>query len=142
MLGRGFINLEIGLFDALWYTVFPPDSALEIIIDQLPDLVLTLSKRGEALACSFLISISLGLTTLICMPFDIKFNHSNIFEINTFREYLRAVAYSPFVIIIATLILWLPIKIFGRIIGYLVWPLEWIASFILGIVYSIVNLFI
>jgi flagellar biosynthesis protein FlhB len=75
------------------------------------------------------------------MPIDIKFNGSKIFEIKTFFEYFKIVAYFPIMIVVGTLILWLPIKIFGRIIGYLVYPFEWIASFILGIVYNIISPF-
>ncbi|MBE6097960.1 MAG: hypothetical protein K6C05_02295 [Anaerovibrio sp.] len=130
----------MGLFDALWYSVFPPDSALEFVIDQLPDVVLKLSKT-EPFICGFVIILSLGLTCLVCMPIDIKFNGSKIFEIKTFFEYFKIVAYFPIMIVVGTLILWLPIKIFGRIIGYLVYPFEWIASFILGIVYNIISPF-
>ncbi|MBE6099578.1 MAG: hypothetical protein E7197_05930 [Anaerovibrio sp.] len=129
------------MFDAIWYSFFPPDSALELFIDQLPDLVWDLSKT-EPLLCSFIIILSLGLTVLICMPFDMLFNHSKIFEINTFSEYLKAVVVFPIVLIVGTLLLWLPIMIFGRIIAAVVYPFEWIASFILGIVYSIVSFFI
>lgn len=129
------------MFDAIWYSVFPPDSALEIIIDQLPDLVWELSKT-EPLFCSFIIILTLGLTVLICIPFDMLFNHSKILEINTFSEYFKLVAGFPVVLIVGTLLLWLPIKIFGRIIAAIVYPFEWIASFILGMVYNIVSFFI
>ncbi len=133
--------MKLGLFDTLWYTAFPPDSELEVIIDQLPDIVVYLSKT-EPLICGFVIILSLGLTTLICIPFDMLLNHSKVFEVKTLSEYLKAFAYFFAALVIGTLILWLPIKIFGRIIGYFVWPFEWVASFILGKVFWIVSFFI
>ena len=133
--------MKLGLFDTLWYMAFPPNSELEIIIDQLPDVVVHLSK-GEPFICSFVIILSLGLAVLICMPFDMLFNHSKIFEINTVSDYVKSVASFLVVLIVGTPILWLPIKLFGRIIGYFVWPFEWVASFILGRVYSVISFFI
>ena len=133
---------DIGLFDAFWYSAFGvPDSGLEVLIDKLPDLVWELSKT-EPLACGLIIILSLGLTFLICAPFDMLFNHSKILEINTFSEYAKMVAGFAIVLIVGTLLLWLPIKIFGRIVAAIVYPFEWIASFILGMVYNIVSFFI
>lgn len=133
--------MNLSYFDALWYTVFPPDSALELIIDQLPDIVVELSKK-DALVCGFMIMLSLGLTVLVCIPFDMWFNKSQIFEVKSVRDFLKSIAYFPVVVVVGALVLWIPIKLFGRIIGYLVYPFEWIASFILGIVYTVVNFFL
>ena len=132
---------DAGLFDTIWYSFFPPDSVLEVLIDQLPDIVWELSKT-EPMACGFTIILSLGLTLLICTPFDMLFNNSKILEINSFTEYFKMVAGFPIVLIVGTLLLWLPIKIFGRIVAAIVYPFEWIASFILGMVYNIVSFFI
>lgn len=121
--------MDLSYFDAIWYTLFPPTSPLEVVIDQLPDIVIQFSKT-EPLLCGFLIIVSLGLTFMICVPF---FGGLNIVE------YIKFVVTFPITVVVGTLVLWLPIKIFGRLVGYIVYPFEWIASFVLGILYSILD---
>lgn len=125
--------MQLGLFDKIKYALFPP-SGMEFVIDQLPDIVLELSKN-EPLICGFMICLSLGLTYIIYEPIDKIYNRS--FGQQEIVEYVKNVLFFPVLLLIGPLILWLPIKIFGRVIGYMVYPLEWIASFVLGIVYTI-----
>lgn len=145
-------HLELSVFDHIKYALFPPDTMPEffinVFLDLLPDIVIELSK-SDAFYCGVVFWSALFLTVLPITPIfmilarlGVLDNADNEFKEFSFLEYIKMVVLSPVMVLILSLVSWIPIALLGRVFGYVVYPIVWICSVVLGIFYSILQFFL